>query len=349
MKGMILAAGFGTRFRPVTFEIPKPMVPLCNRPLIGYAIEPLLDAGVREVIVNLHHLPDTLEAFLKAEYGERCEFEFSFEPEILGTGGGIRKVRQSLKGEQDFFLVNGDTVQFPSFEALRDARRGLDALAALTLRHPPAGDRFTKVFFDGTRITGFGSGSGEALMFSGSHCISNRIFDYLPDRDYSGITEDVYLPVLRDASESIAGVVSDGIWFDIGTPLRYQSASSEILSLMVTGGVALPMGSRIVTDSLIAAHSIAEGQCERSILGFRSSVGAGSTLHNSILWNDVKAPKAFLTDSIVAHGVELPAGARFDNALVSRRLEGVDYNEAFTLAGDLVAVPIDPARPASFS
>ena len=87
MKGFILAAGFGTRLRPITYTLPKPMVPLCNRPLIGWAVESFLYASVHELIVNLHHLPEPLQEFLRAEYAGRADFHFSIEEEILGTGG----------------------------------------------------------------------------------------------------------------------------------------------------------------------------------------------------------------------------------------------------------------------
>jgi NDP-sugar pyrophosphorylase family protein len=168
MKSMILAAGFGTRFRPLTYTLPKPMVPLLNKPLIAWAADSLLSAGVHDVIVNLHHLPAPLEAYLTAGYSGRVRFHFSFEEEILGTGGGVRRVRPQLESEEDFFLVNGDTVQFPNWDALGEARRSRDSLAAITLRHPPAHDRFTAVYFDEGLVTGFGKGTGEPLMFSGS-------------------------------------------------------------------------------------------------------------------------------------------------------------------------------------
>ncbi|HEY4641342.1 MAG TPA: sugar phosphate nucleotidyltransferase, partial [Thermoanaerobaculia bacterium] len=137
MKAMILAAGYGTRLRPVTYTMPKPVVPLAGRPLMGWAVEALLAAGISDFVVNLHHLPEPIERYLRDRYARRARFEFSFEPEILGTGGGVRKVRTLLENDSEFFLVNGDTVQFPPYDALRAARR--NALAALTLRHPPEG------------------------------------------------------------------------------------------------------------------------------------------------------------------------------------------------------------------
>ncbi|HEX2833533.1 MAG TPA: nucleotidyltransferase family protein [Thermoanaerobaculia bacterium] len=226
MKGMILAAGFGTRLRPLTYTMPKPMVPLCGKPLIAYAVDSFLDAGIDDIVVNLHHLPEQIERFLSDTYRHRATFFFSREEgEILGTGGGLRRVRAHLEREEFFFVVNADTVQFPRYDALRDALLARNALAALTLRHPPAHDKFTAVPFRDGLVTGFGKGEGEPLMFAGSHCISSRIFRYIPDREFSGIVEHAYQPVLDRGEEVIAGVLDDGPWFDIGKPSRYLEAA----------------------------------------------------------------------------------------------------------------------------
>jgi NDP-sugar pyrophosphorylase family protein len=138
MRAMILAAGYGTRMRPVTYTLPKLLVPVCNRPLIGWAVEGFLRAGVRDLIVNLHHFAELLEQHLLTRYDDAA-FHFSFEAEILGTGGGVKRVQSLLENEDDFIVVNGDTIQFPDYAALQRARRKDDALAAMLLRHPPAG------------------------------------------------------------------------------------------------------------------------------------------------------------------------------------------------------------------
>src|SRR6185369_8034052 len=143
---MILAAGLGTRLRPITETLPKPMVPVCNRPLIAYAVEAFLAAGIDDIVVNLHHLPDAIVEFLTSTYD--CRFEFSLEREILGTGGGIRRVRRLLEESSEFFLVNADTIQFPRYDELRRSRAKRDSLAALTLRHSLEGVRLTPVYFD---------------------------------------------------------------------------------------------------------------------------------------------------------------------------------------------------------
>jgi len=315
MKAMILAAGYGTRLRPVTYTMPKPIVPLAGRPLMAWAVEALLAAGISDFVVNLHHLPEPIERYLRERYAGRARFEFSFEPEILGTGGGVRNVRPLLENDPEFFLVNGDTIQFPPYDALRSVRR--EALAALTLRHPPAGDRFTPVYFDDGEITGFGKGSGEALMFSGTHLISNRIFNYLPDKDFSGIVDEGYQPLIERGTERIAGVVDDGLWFDIGTPRRYMTASRTLLALMVRGQLAVPSEMRIVGDSLIHDTANVSATISRSIAGEHSVIEGGLT--DTVVWDDCRiAPGARLDGCIVAHGVEIASGVELRDVLICR-------------------------------
>jgi NDP-sugar pyrophosphorylase family protein len=284
MKSMILAAGFGTRLRPITNTIPKPLVPVRNKPLIAHAVEHYLCAGVDEIVVNLHHLPDLIERYLTSHFD--CTFHFSREEKILGTGGALRRVRHLLEPQGDFFLVNGDTIQTPPFEAMLHARREHDVIAALSLRHPPENDRFTPVWFEDGRVLGFGddlrpaTGDPRPLMFSGAHAIGARIFDSLPDAGEFSIVDDVY------KHATLAGVVDDGPWFDIGTPQRYLEAN---------GGTT------------VGARSVVEG-----------------TLNNTAVWDDCHIGRGVvLTDCIVAHGVELSGEMEISRAMICRDGSGV--------------------------
>jgi len=309
---MILAAGLGTRLRPITNTLPKPMVPVCNRPLIAYAVEAFLAAGIDDIVVNLHYLPDPIVEFLTATYD--CRFEFSLEREILGTGGGIRRVRQFLEEESEFFLVNADTIQFPRYDDLRRARRERDSLAALTLRHPPVGDKFTPVYFENGLVTGFGNGTGKALMFSGSHLISARVFRHVPEKEFFGIVDEVYQPML--ASDTIAGIVDDGLWFDIGTPRRLVSAGSTIRELMIEGDVTLTTGSRIQGDSIVDGTATIRGTIARSSIGANSVIEGQVT--DSAVWNGCRVGTGVrLERSIVAHGVELAEEAEYRDVLLT--------------------------------
>lgn len=278
---MVLAAGYGTRFQPVTFTLPKPLVPVCNKPLIQWAVEALGD--VDDVVVNLHHLPRLIREFLPRAFPHK-RFEFSYEPEILGTGGGIRKVRALLERDDDFLLLNADTIQTMPAEALRRARREHGAVAALTLRHPPEGDRFTPVYFENGRVTGFGKGSGEALMFSGSQCIGRRVFEHMPDKDVFSII-DVYQKLIDRGEGVIAGVVDDHpTWFDIGTPRRYLAASRALCA-----------------GNVIGAGSVAGGDLRDTIVWDHCRIAAGVALENCV----------------VAHGTAIERGA-YRDALICR-------------------------------
>jgi len=317
MKAMLLAAGYGTRLRPVTYTMPKPMVPLCNRPLIAWAIEALRHAGLTDLIVNLHHLPEMIESYLVDRYGSELDIHFSLEPKILGTGGGLRKVRPLLERERDFFLVNADTIQFPDWQSLRRARFERDALAALTLRHPPPGDTFTAVWLEDGIITGFGRGRGEPLMFSGAHCISSRIFRCLPERDFSGIVDDVYEPVIEGQRDEVIGFVDDGLWFDIGTPQRYLSASRGMLEAIVGGKIAAPEGSGVRGTSLIHETAHAKKTIEKSTVGERSVVEGKA--HDSAIWNDCRVDEGVTLEScIIANRVEMRGELRYTNSLIVR-------------------------------
>jgi len=313
---MILAAGLGTRLRPVTNTLPKPMVPVCNRPLIAYAVEAFLAAGIDDIVVNLHHLPDAIVEFLTSSYD--CRFEFSLEREILGTGGGIRRVRHFLEESNDesnaFFLVNADTIQFPQYDELRQARQSRDSLAALTLRHPPEGDKFTPVYFEDGLVTGFGSGSGEPLMFSGSHLISSRVFRHLPEQEFFGIVDAVYQPLL--GQETLAAVVDDGLWYDIGTPRRLMSAGTALRELMIAGRIPLTHGSGIAGDSIVDDSATIRGVVARSSIGANSVIEGN--VSDSSVWDDCRiAEGVTLERCIVAHGVELAKSAEFRDVLLS--------------------------------
>jgi mannose-1-phosphate guanylyltransferase len=359
MRAMILAAGFGTRMRPLTYTMPKLLVPVCNRPLIGWAVEMLLRAGIRDLVVNLHHFPEAIEQHVLATYD--ADVHFSFESEILGTGGGIKRVQPLLESEVDFIAVNGDTIQFPDYAVLRDARRERDALAALLLRHPPAGDRFTPVWAENGLIAGFGRngaphpapaappsprsrGEGQArsarvrgatppkaLMFSGAHCIASRVFGYLPE-GFAGIVEDVYMPKLE--SERIAAVVDDNpLWFDTGTPRRLMEASTRLLDATLRGETEVVRGSRVDGDCVVAES--ARGRAVRSTIGERSAIEGD--VRDSAVWNDCRVARGVELDRcIVAHGVELKSRGRYRDVLICRDDPAIPRGAGYLMQDGLV-------------
>ena len=102
MKAMILAAGYGTRLRPITYTTPKPLLPIGGRPLIAWLMDALTEAGVTDIVVNVHHFPELIKQYV-TQYSY-ANVHVSYEAQILGTGGGLRKVRSLLEGEEDFLI-----------------------------------------------------------------------------------------------------------------------------------------------------------------------------------------------------------------------------------------------------
>lgn len=340
MKGLILAAGFGTRFRPVTHLAPKPALPLCNRPLIGYAIEALIAAGVNEIAINLHHLPSEMKSAVQRHYGSRAQFHFSHEEEILGTGGAIRKLRGWLAESDEFLIINGDTIQTPPLQKMLEVHRSQRPLATLLLRHPPAGDRFTPVIHADGKVVGFGDGAieGERLMFAGAHILSTEIIEELPDRPFSGITEDVYFRVAGEGR--LAAFIDDSLWFDVGNPARYLAAHRGVLSAMHAGTISVPAASELRNDSVVASSARVEGSVSQSSVGEASRVGARASVRGSSVWSDVVLDEARIENSIVCDGARIPDGSRYSDVLLMPDREDLELPPNGRREAGLIVVPI---------
>ena len=183
-------------------------------------------------------------------------------------------------------------------------------------------------------------------MFSGTHLICRRIFDFLPDKDFSGIVDDVYHPLIRQKSDTLAGVGDDGPWFDIGTPSRYLSASESISSMMLGGELEPPTGSRAETSALPSFRTLVESRASWSVL--LSEAGASCTRERrcDVRFSGMKfpsAPGAKWTDAIIGNGVEFNPDRRFRmrwsaGGSMCPYADGILLNEQFAF------VPIDSSQ-----
>ena len=221
----VLAAGLGTRLAPITDLLPKPLVPIFHKPLLTFALDSLMAAGVGALALNTHHLPHCFtEAFgVEPSYRGRS-LELFHEPLLLDTGGGIRNARSALK-EKTFFLYNGDILADLPLADLLAAHRASGALATLLLRD---GGGVANVRFDAAagRILDMrgvlGAKEGTLCVYSGIAVFEPAIFDWLPEGRSSII--DALLGAMR-AGERIGGLLCRSkeypLWIDIGTPAAY--------------------------------------------------------------------------------------------------------------------------------
>ncbi len=229
---MILAAGLGTRLRPLTDSLPKPLLPIAGRPLIVWSLLLLRRYGITEVIVNLHHLGHLIEKELGdgARLGMRVSY--SREPVLLGTGGGMKHAASFFQGEA-FFVLNGDTLADLDLGAMIARHRTSGAVATLALRDDPDVDRWGAVDTDAEgrvlAITGRGrprqDGMSIRRMFAGIHVIEPKVLEDLPAGQPSSIIGAYVRRLERGAL--ISGYELKGYWSDIGSIERYEQAKQD--------------------------------------------------------------------------------------------------------------------------
>jgi len=231
---MILAAGFGTRLRPLTNTMPKPLLPIAGTPLIVWNLLLLKRHGFQDVVINLHHLGPMIEQAVGngSRYGLRIIY--SREPVILGTGGGIKQAEPNFSGAP-VLILNADTLVEIDLEALWAFHRQRDAAATLVLRSDPDAAQWglVEVGEDNrvVRITGRGR-SGPTVtqprMFAGIHILHPRLLREVPKGKETSIIDAYVLGIQRN--ETVLGYDHQGYWSDIGTPERYGQAEQDARS-----------------------------------------------------------------------------------------------------------------------
>jgi NDP-sugar pyrophosphorylase family protein len=296
MRAMILSAGYGTRLWPLTEDRTKPALPILGKPLVGYVAEYLSEFGCNEILVNLHHQPESVRTAL----GDGASFGVSLtyieEPVILGTSGALDNARSLLDGDT-FIVVNGKIITDIDLNAALETHRQTAALATMVLLPNSARERFSVVEVEDGAVKKF-SGMPQALaaagpaplMFTGIHIFEPRIFAYIPRGIFSDSVTDVY-PQAIAQGERISAHVAQGKWYELSTIQRYLDISLKLLA-------------------------------ERNqtwFAGARSNIDAGAKVESSLLWDDVTVEAgAIVNRSILADGVRVKAGDVIESAAVVR-------------------------------
>jgi len=229
---MVLAAGKGTRLRPLTDVLPKPLCEVAGVPLIRLALRQLQAAGVTRAVINLHHLGGLIEAHLGAE-AEGVALQYSREQTILGTGGGIRAALPLL-GEAPFYVVNADALQDVDLPGLASVHQTSGAVATLTLREDPNAARFGVVGTDDAgrirrMVDQFDDGGAtRSYMFTGVHIMDHRVVRELPLGEERCVIRQGYVPLLKTGGH-LHAYVHGGAFHDVGTPERWSHAQRRVL------------------------------------------------------------------------------------------------------------------------
>lgn len=231
MKAMILAAGLGTRLRPITNNTPKPIIPVGDRPLIEYLLLLLKKYGIKDIIINLHHLGEKIENALGDGSRWGIRISYSREEIILGTGGGIKKA-QAFLSDSAFLVINGDVLIDINIDNLLEFHQRHGGIATMVLRENDNPDLYGSVKIDKDQrvrqildrpvCTVMDLNS---YMFTGIHLIEPKIFQYIPEGQYYSVI-DAYIEMLTK-NEVVYGHIMKGHWSDIGTIEGYEKVSDD--------------------------------------------------------------------------------------------------------------------------
>jgi mannose-1-phosphate guanylyltransferase len=324
MRAMVLAAGLGTRLRPLTYEIPKPMVPVLDRPVMEHILDLLRRHSFDEVIANLHYFPETI----RERFGDRISY--SYEPELLGTAGGVRACAEFF-GEEPFLVISGDALTDIDLEALAKRHLETGGIATLAVKQVPDTREFGVVLRDREgRVTGFQEKPRpeEALSDLGNcgiYIFEPTIFEYFPDRPFVDWAKDVF-PALLDGDVPFYIHEVHEYWNDIGSLGELQRGTFDalrgVLRLQMEG-VELRPGVIVAARDSDPAQAL-PGDTEidgPAWIGGEVRIGAGVRLMGPLVLGDevIVGDAAQLRGSIVFAGTEIQPETILIDAIMGHR------------------------------
>ena len=345
MKAMILAAGLGTRMRPLTDHCPKPLLPLLLQPILDHILAQLPRQGIRDVIINLHHHADQLARWLGDGSRWGVHLSLSFEPEILGTAGALKRVEPLLR-DAPFLVLNADVLIDMDLQALWHWHCERRALVTMVLRPDPAACSYGAVIVDADGRVRLINGrpsthvpaTGQETMFACVQVVDPQVLECIPPDSFSMTTSDVY-PALIERHGAVYGYRYTGYWIDIGSPERYLQAHWDLLNGALGDAwiQRLPSGSRgvlrpdatppvapgvtLVPPVVLGPEvTLAPDVClgPYAVLGAGCRLASGAVVRDSVLWEGVQVGAgARVRGCALATGVQVPAAGTLVQEVLS--------------------------------
>jgi mannose-1-phosphate guanylyltransferase/mannose-1-phosphate guanylyltransferase/phosphomannomutase len=329
---MVLAAGLGTRLRPITYAMPKPMVPVLNRPVMEHIVRLLARHGFAEAIANLHWFPETIEGHFGDGSAFDIELSYSREARLLGTAGGVRYAADFLGGS--FLVVAGDALTDIDFGAMREFHESHDGLVTLATKRVANTDEYGVVIAgeDG-RIQGFQEkpNPAEALSDLANTCIymfRSEVFDFFPQpgtskaakpddaAEFADWAMDVF-PALLENDVPFYSHEIEAYWNDIGNLEELRQGNLDAL----LGAVAVDPGAPEVSEGVRAASPLSDVEVEGpALVGAGVELGEGARIEGPAIIGDGCriGAGAWVRDSIMLSGAELAPEGMLIGAIAGR-------------------------------
>lgn len=350
MRAMILAAGGATKLYPLTYSLPKPLVPVLNVPVIEHILALLASHGFQEVMINLHYLHRMIEEHLGDGSRLGVKIHYSFEPELLGTAGGVRQVADFFS--ETFLVIGADDltdIDLTQMVAFHREKKALATLAAAPIQ------RSTEVgvieLDEQQRVTWYlekpGPERGAAGNWSntGVYVLEPAIFGHIPPKGAYDFGKQLFPELVRQRLPFYGFRQEKSFWMDIGTHLNYRQAHWELLEgrsgLKISGEEIRPHiwvaeGSQVSPQAYLRPPVLVGPGCRIEagaeingpvVLGANSLVKSGAKIKRSVVWEGCSVgANANLDDCLVGSGCILPSGSNFSKVVLASgsRIMGED-------------------------
>jgi mannose-1-phosphate guanylyltransferase len=334
MRVMIMAAGIGTRLRPVTDFMPKPMAPIVNRPALYHILRLLHRHGMREVVINLHHLPDVITDYFGDGRRIGMDIRYSFEPELLGTAGGVKNNAEFLGGDT-FLVVSGDALTDIDLTGLVAAHKRGGCIATMSVKEVSDPSLYGVVVADDEgRVVGFQEKptreeARSRLCNCGIYVFEPEILSHIPAGRFDDFGKRLFPDLLGQGVPFRAHVVA-GYWSDVGNLREYIRGNSdamagrvdvEIPGTEIRPGVWVDDGTRVAPTTRIEPPVVVGARCDigddvllvgPTVIGDGCVVGAGAHLAHALVLQGTRVlPGTLVVDGITGQrAVSSPSGGQ---------------------------------------
>ncbi len=325
MQAILLVGGQGTRLRPLTITTPKPMLPVAGVPFTAHQIARARDAGVTRIVLGTSYKPEVFADYFGDGSDLGVELVYRTETEPLGTGGGIRHAAEALTcgPDEPVLVFNGDVLSGVDLRQLVARHDETGAAVTLYLTRVADPRAFGLVPTDsGDRVIEFREKPATDAEIvtdqinAGCYVFRRDVIDRIPADEVVSVERDTF-PGLLAAGERLTGVVDDGYWLDLGTPLSFVRGSADLVLGRVdssavpgpTGPALVLPGADVAPDAVLAGGTVVAPGCR---------VGSGARVVASVLMPDVTvAEGAVVDDSVLATGAQVGPGAHLQGAVVA--------------------------------
>ncbi len=357
MKAVIMAGGFGTRIQPLTNSIPKPMLPIMNRPMMEHTIVSLRDLGIKEFIVLLYFKPEIIKDYFQDGSKWGINITYVVPDDDYGTAGAVKKAQEHI-GNENFIIISGDLVTDFDFQAIFDYHKSKNSKLTITLTSVDNPLEFGVVIANEEGvIQKFLEKPSWGEVFSdtintGIYIIEPEILNYIPNNENFDFAKDLFPMLMREGIELIAGY-AQGYWRDVGNPESYRDVYDDILS----GKIKFKLGGEAIkyVDGVLICEE--DNVIDESVeivgivvIGSNVTIKKGVKLNNVVIGNNVTIdPSSKICNTVIWDNVEIGKNTKLDGCVIcnnNRIGKNVTAKSGLILAegceiGDLVTVEQD--------